>query len=184
MKNTEATGRVVIPFTREEFPKSDYNLALESGDSLFIPRQQQTVSVIGLVFTPNSFVAVEGITVKQALDRVGGTTEFADDKRVYVVRADGNVESLLQDGKNRLSLAAELLPGNVVLVPREAPSRTAGAQMVDTIMVLRHAVELGLIGSQVGQPIGEFNYSTISDLNDKSNGINAYQEAILERTKR
>ena len=135
---------------------------MESGDSLFIPRQQQTVSVIGCVFTPNSFVAVEGITVKQALDRVGGTTEFADDKRVYVVRADGNVESLLQDGKKRLSLAAELLPGDVVLVPREAPSRTAGAQMVDTLMVLRHAVELGLIGSQVGQPIGDFNYSTIS----------------------
>ena len=68
---------------------------------------------------------------------------------MYVVRADGNVESLLQDGKKRLSLAAELLPGDVVLVPREAPSRTAGAQMVDTLMVLRHAVELGLIGSQV-----------------------------------
>lgn len=184
MKNTEATGRVVIPFTREEFPKSDYNLALESGDTLHIPRQQQTVSVIGCVFTPNSFVAVEGITVKQALERVGGTTEFADDERVYVIRADGNVESLLQDGKKKLSLAAELLPGDVVLVPREAPTRTAGAQMMDTLMVLRHAVELGLIGSQVGQPIGDFNYSTITDLNDKSNGINAYQEAILERTKR
>lgn len=184
MKNTEATGRVVIPFTQDEFPKSDYNLALESGDSLYIPRQQQTVSVIGCVFTPNSFVAVEGITVEQALDRVGGTTEFADDERVYVIRADGNVESLLQEGKKKLSLAAELLPGDVVLVPREAPTRTAGAQMVDTLMVLRHAVELGLIGSQVGQPIGDFNYSTISDLNDKSNGINAYQEAILERTKR
>lgn len=184
MKNTEATGRVVIPFTREAFPKSDYNLALESGDTLHIPRQQQTVSIIGCVFTPNSFVAVEGITVKEALDRVGGTTEFADDERVYVIRADGNVESLLQNGKKRLSLAAELLPGDVVLVPREAPARTAGAKMVDTLTILRHAVELGLIGSQVGQPIGDFNYSTISDLNDKSNGINAYQEAILERTKR
>ena len=160
MQHSDTTGRIVIPFTREDFPHSDYNLSLESGDRLHIPRRQETIAVIGCVFTPNSFVAAEGLTVSQALDRVGGTTELADDERVYVIRADGNVQSLLQDGDHRLSLSAQLLPGDVVLVPQAAPERTLGARVVDTLTVLRHAAELGLIGTQIGEPIGDFNYST------------------------
>jgi len=75
-----------------------------------------------------------------------------------------------------------LLPGDAVLVPREAPSRIAGAQIVDILMVMPHALKLGLIGGQVGQSIGYFNSSTISDLKNKGNGIYAYQGLIPERT--
>lgn len=184
MQRNESTGRVVIPFTSQDFPTSPYNLSLESGDQLYIPRKQETVAVIGCVFTPNSFVATDNLTVREALDRVGGTTDMADDHQVYIIRADGNVESLVQKGSQRLKLSAVLLPGDVVLVPREAPSRTFGAQLSDTLVLLRQAAELGLISTQIGEPVSDFNFSSISDTGRFNSGINAYQEAILDETRR
>lgn len=184
MRRQDSNGRIVIPFNTPDFPSSPYNLALEPGDRLVVPRRQETVAVIGCVFTPNSFVAEDGLTVMQALDRVGGTTDLADQDQVYVIRADGNVESLAQKGQNQLRLSARLHPGDVVLVPREAPSRTFGAELADTLMIARRAAELGLIATQIGEPVNDFNFSSISDSGHRNTGINAYQEAILEKTRR
>ncbi len=184
MANRESTGRIVIPFYNEEFPNSDYDLALEEGDRLVIPRKQETVSVIGSVFTPNSFVAAEGLSVAEALKRAGGATEFADKEQVYVIRADGNVESMAQANGLQLSMQARLLPGDVVLVPTKAPERTAGARVSDILALLRQTAEVSVIAGQVGRDVGDFNLSSISNPPDTGDGINAYQEAILERTQR
>ena len=140
--------------------------------------------MIGCVFTPNSFVAAEGLTVQEALDRAGGPTEMADGDQIYLMRADGNVESLAQSKQRRLDLAARLLPGDVVLVPRQAPERTFGAELADTLALLRQTAELSLIGSQVGRPIDDFNFSSISDPARGSDGVSSYQEAILDQTRR
>jgi protein involved in polysaccharide export with SLBB domain/sugar phosphate isomerase/epimerase len=110
MSTTQASGRVVVPFLRDDFPTSRFNLSLEDGDRLVIPRRQETVAVIGHVFNPSTFVAEDGLTVGEVLARSGGLTEFGDEERTYVIRADGNVESLAQK-RSRLSFAAPLLPG-------------------------------------------------------------------------
>lgn len=184
MRGSENTGRIVIPFTRSDFPNSPYNLVLEQGDHLVIPRRQETVTVIGCVFTPNSFVAAEGITVDKALNRVGGVTDLADDKQVYVIRADGIVESMVQRGKKRLAMTTVLLPGDVVLVPRRTPQRTFGAQATDVLAFLRQAAELSITGSQIGQPIAGLALKPAPSLTNQGSGVTGYQDTILENSRR
>jgi polysaccharide export outer membrane protein len=72
ISRTEVHGRIVIPFLRHDFPTSAYNLAVEDGDRLVIPRRRETVGVVGLVFNPTNFVAESGTTVGSVIKRAGG----------------------------------------------------------------------------------------------------------------
>ena len=79
MEQYQAKGRVVIPFLRSDFPQSSFNLTLEDGDKLKIPRQHETVAILGHVFNPSTFVAEPGITVAELVERSGGITERGDE---------------------------------------------------------------------------------------------------------
>ncbi len=149
MSEQEMHGRVVIPFLDDEFPDSPYNLTLEDGDSLVIPRRQETIAVIGHVFNPSCFVAERGLTVTDVITRAGGIAEFGDKSRLYVIRADGQVQSLDQDA-GRLTMATSLLPGDVVLVPRSPIDRTFGAQFEDVLEIMRMASQIAMLSSHLG----------------------------------
>lgn len=151
MERSEATGRVVVPFLRSDFVGSLHDLVLESGDRLVVKRRQETVSVVGLVFNPSTFVAERGITVEDVLDRAGGLLEDADEERIYVVRADGVVESMAQR-RDPLELESTLLAGDVVLVPRRPMERGIGQQLADGLSLARQTAELGLIMSKIASP--------------------------------
>lgn len=142
------TGRVVLPITRDDFPTSDFNLLLEEGDRLVIPRHQSTVSVLGHVFNPGSFVAEGGLTVADVVDWSGGLTEAGDEDRLYVIRGTGRVRSLAQS-KDPLRLSTRLYPGDVVLVPRRPLERTLGARLADLIHVTRDLTEIAVLGNNI-----------------------------------
>ncbi|CAN0599804.1 unnamed protein product, partial [Laminaria digitata] len=70
----------------------------------------------------------------------GGITEIVDNERVYVVRADGRVEGVIQEsGTYRLD--HPLLAGDVVLVPKRALDRDFGSVMLDLLLTARTAAE-------------------------------------------
>lgn len=152
MLSAEADGRIVIPFSTPGFPQSRYNLTLENGDALQIPRFHSTVSIAGHVFRPLTLVADETLTVEMALEQAGGLTESADEDLLYVVRADGRVDSVAQKPA-RLSRKTPLLPGDVLLVPSKPIERTLGAQLGDALILARQMAEVALLASQVGNPI-------------------------------
>jgi hypothetical protein len=155
----QATGRIVIPFGRDDFPMSDANLVLESGDTLDVPRLAQTVSVQGHVFNPLTEIFSTELTADWLLERAGGVTEFADTGRLYVVRADGRVASVEQRN-GRFRLNDPLLPGDVVLVPPKPLGRDAGSVALDLLLLARAAGEAGAL----------FNLAT-SDIEDGSLSI-------------
>ena len=182
MELHQAVGRIVIPFQRDDFPDSRFNLTLEEGDTLRIPRRQETVTVIGHVFTPSTFVAEPGLSVANVLDRAGGTTDFADDERIYVVRADGNVQSLDQPTR-RLTQRTVLLPGDVLLVPRKPLERTFGAQLADALGLARQAAEIGLLLSHLGDGTGNLDVTTVLQPPMQSNDA-SFNQAILGGNRR
>jgi len=148
IQKNEPQGRIVLPFDREDFPSSAFNLALENGDALTVPRYQRTVSVLGHVFNPGSFVAERGLTVADVVDWSGGLTEAGDHERLYVIRGTGRVQSLSQD-HGRLRMETALLPGDVVLVPRRPLERTLGARLADLIHVTRELTEIAVLGNSI-----------------------------------
>jgi polysaccharide export outer membrane protein len=62
------------------------NLALQDGDSIFIPENRLKVYVLGEVTKPDIFVLPEGATLLDALAAAGGHTRDADLKKVRLAR--------------------------------------------------------------------------------------------------
>lgn len=145
----QSNGRIVVEFTKADFPRSAHNLTLEDSDSLVVPVRQETVAILGYVFNSGAHVAERGITVADLIARSGGIHEFGDEDRVYVIRADGTVQFLDQD-HYELSTTARLFPGDVVVVPKEPIERSFGHQASDLIFMTRRAAEIAYIFSQLG----------------------------------
>ena len=118
LKGTEAAGRLVIDL-QEIIDSVDKKqpIFLRGGDKLYIPSKMQEVSVIGQVFHPTSHLFNENLSVDEYIELSGGTSRTADNDNIYVVRANGAVQSVNAGWADD---ELELLPGDTVIVPLDA----------------------------------------------------------------
>ncbi len=144
LRRIQAVGRIALDLTAPDYPVSDGNLALETGDTLDVPRFSNTVTVQGHVFNPLTVVYESGISAEELLSRAGGSTELADEERVYVIRADGRVASVEQRG-GEFRLRDPMLPGDVLLVPPRPLGRDAASVALDLLLLARAAGEAGAL---------------------------------------
>jgi len=105
-----------------ESPGSKYDLILEEGDVLSVPKELQTVRVRGNVLYPNTIRYEPGMNFKRTISRAGG---FADDAKIgksYVIYANGNAE------RTRSFLFfrnfPNIEPGAEIIVPRRTREKT------------------------------------------------------------
>ena len=74
-------------------PGSTYDLYLEEGDVLKIPKTIQTIQTFGAVNVPKQIVFREGLTLKDAVYESGGFSINASRRNAYVVYANGEVKN-------------------------------------------------------------------------------------------
>ena len=119
LKSVQAEGRVAIVLSDlSSLRQSEYDLFLEDGDRLETPRRPNFVSVVGSVYTPNSFNYQPSLTVEDYLKRSGGPTKTADRDHMYLLKANGEVFSMAQGGMFSGSFEnARLMPGDTIVVP-------------------------------------------------------------------
>jgi polysaccharide biosynthesis/export protein len=119
-----ASGRVIMNMkpdasTLEDIP----NLAIEDGDTFYIPPRMSTVQVAGAVYNANAFLQQPGRRLMAYLNDAGGPTRQADRKHIFVLRADGMVvtsqsrESLWHSNNGFEQM--RLLPGDAIIVPEK-----------------------------------------------------------------
>ncbi len=132
LRASEITGRVVVKLAAlEQFRGTRYDLELEDGDELVVPRTPGVVHVVGEVFNETSLLYEAEGTVNYYLRRVGGMTRDADTKQVSIIKADGSVISRQQNRGKLVSwdnefnqwsfgnfMDVELDPGDTIVVPR------------------------------------------------------------------
>lgn len=114
-----AVGRLVIDLGAI-LDGSEEDIILEDGDTLHIPQQQQTVSVIGEVYVPNTHVFRSNLDINDYINLSGGTNEFADNNTIYVVKTDGSIVSpdQLSEGDRFFRNNASVLEkGDTIVVP-------------------------------------------------------------------
>ena len=87
---------------------------------LKFPKESQTVTVIGEVQHPTSHIFRPDSAVNEYIEKSGGTTAEADEKRIYVVRADGAVEPDSGSRFFRSRGGASIRPGDTIVVPLDA----------------------------------------------------------------
>ncbi|MCX5890453.1 MAG: SLBB domain-containing protein [Deltaproteobacteria bacterium] len=90
LRKVEPLGRVVIRLDDpERLRGTPEDIELEEADTLFVPKTLQTVNVVGAVFNPTAIVYTPYRTVGEYVTMSGGTTKIADDKEIYVIKANG-----------------------------------------------------------------------------------------------
>lgn len=118
LRDIQPTGRLVIDLprllreTRDE-RRSDVDVTMANGDRLYIPAATQEVSVTGEVFYPTSHLYTKKYDRDRYIQLSGGPTQKADTKRVYIIRADGSVES----GNKWYAGGGAINPGDTIVVP-------------------------------------------------------------------
>ena len=68
------------------------------------------------MFRPVAFIVTEGVTVKDAIEKAGGLTEMADEKLLYIIRANGEIERS-KKSKGFVRPKTLLYAGDVLLAP-------------------------------------------------------------------
>jgi polysaccharide export outer membrane protein len=127
------SGRVVLDMKPEAGTLDDIPaVALEDGDSFFIPPRLSTVQVTGAVYNANAFRQETGKRLIAYLNDAGGATRDADRKHIYVLRADGTVVNAESGERHRHGGldAMLLLPGDAIVVPE----KLAGSSKLNTFM--------------------------------------------------
>src|SRR6266404_75081 len=120
LRETKPVGRLVIDLRRVvKGPVGTVgDVVLRDGDKLLLPKKTQEITVLGEVQSPTSHVFEPGLTRDEYIAKSGGTTQKADRKRIYVVRANGDVVTGQRTGGwFRRSQNLEIRPGDTVVVP-------------------------------------------------------------------
>jgi len=116
MRNVQATGRVVVSLSREIKPGSDRDIKLRDGDTLYIPKRPDEVMVVGEVYNTAAILYDEDYDSSDYL-RQAGVTRMADTSAIYLVRADGSVDTGSRGWFS--SSIRDIQPGDTIVVPQD-----------------------------------------------------------------
>ena len=91
LETIEAKGRMVIDLPRLLAGDDTANVRLRDDDRIRVPPIPDSVSIIGEVNHSTSHLYDETLTRQDYIQMSGGLTARADERRIYIVRADGRV---------------------------------------------------------------------------------------------
>jgi protein involved in polysaccharide export with SLBB domain len=115
LRNSVATGRLVIRLDEIVRGRVEADIVLKDGDQLIVPDERQEVTVLGEVQYSTSHVFERGLDRDSYIAKSGGTSQRADEKRIYVVRANGEV--MPNTGAWFRRDSGEIRPGDSIVVP-------------------------------------------------------------------
>ena len=144
-----ALGRLVIDLEGIVTGNED-DIILEGGDTLHIPKTQQTVSVIGEVYVPNAHVYRSDFTLTDYINLSGGANSFADQGNVYLVKADGSIVSPSELDQNSFFRGknSTIEQGDTVVVPLQVqPFSTIKATTEVTQIIYQMALAAAAVNS-------------------------------------
>lgn len=121
LTSSPPTGRVTIQVSSHisSWANTSRDITLRAGDILVIPKRPSYVLVQGQVYGPTAVAYRPGKSARWYLMQAGGTTNMANRRAIFVIRADGTVvgnhASLFGDALN-----VPLQPGDMVVAPEKA----------------------------------------------------------------
>ena len=119
LENSPNDGRVVIDLESALNGDRDYNILLDKGDNLFIPRIINTVSVIGEVNSSSSNIYNPSLGVDDYIALAGGFSPRANQDDIYIIQANGEVTPLTKSFFGFGLSKYKLQQGDTIVVPVE-----------------------------------------------------------------
>tara|TARA_B100000963_G_C22611439_1_gene665065 strand:- start:724 stop:2373 length:1650 start_codon:yes stop_codon:yes gene_type:complete len=126
IKNTEASGRVVINLARSRNNETE-QVQIKEGDELIIPEISNNVYVYGEISTEGSVMYSPNQDVKYFVNKSGGFKKFADVNSIYILHPNG--ESVRYSNKRNIfesqpKSEIRVYPGSIIFVPRKLDEST------------------------------------------------------------
>jgi hypothetical protein len=150
MRKVQAVGRVALEFSDYKVKLKDLpDLPLENGDAIYVPRQSGTINVFGSVNNATAFMFKPNRRVTDYLQLAGGLTRLADDKELYVLRADGTAISRASTGWFTSVNSYRLFPGDSVIVPEAIERDISTTQSLKEWTTILYQFGLGAAGLKV-----------------------------------
>ena len=126
LRAARASGRVALPVNPSDKKLTDLpDIVMEDNDHLIVPHNTSTVTVVGNVYNPGSFIFNAHTTAGTYLELAGKGKPQSDLHHAFVLRANGtvvaanNVNGLFSGAKfDRL----RLYPGDEIIVPYKVPT--------------------------------------------------------------
>ena len=146
LRDTKPVGRLVIDVqgVLKGRPGGRDDVLLKDGDKLVIPKKTQEITILGEVQSPTSHVFEPGLSRNDYIAKSGGTTQKADRKRIYVVRANGDVISGNRSGWFRRSQSVEMHPGDTIVVPLDT-ERVRALPLWQAVTTIIYNLAIGFI---------------------------------------
>ncbi len=126
LRSVRASGRVALPVKPKDKSYTDFpDMVMEDRDRLTIPHTPSTVSVVGDVYNPGSFIFESRNTAGAYLEIAGKGKPQSDLRHAFVLRANGvvvaanNVNGLFTGSKFE---RIHLYPGDQIVVPYKLPT--------------------------------------------------------------
>ena len=126
LRNTRASGRVALDVRPKDKAVNDFpNMVMEDSDRLTIPHIPSTISVVGDVYNPGSFIFTTPNTAGSYLEIAGKGKPQSDMHHAFVLRANGvvvaanNVNGPFAGAK---FTRIRLYPGDQIVVPYKLPT--------------------------------------------------------------
>ena len=157
LRETEAAGRLVIDLEGILAGDPSSDITLEDGDRLLVPNVPQSVMVVGEVQYASTHVYEESLMRDDYLRLSGGFTSAADKSRIYVLQANGQVQTAAGMEMNWLQRATRFTgsgigggvigPGDTIIVPYKNRLQTLSLWQTSAQVVYQMAVTLTAINS-------------------------------------
>ena len=127
----ENLGRLAGDFS----PKSQAskNTILFDGDTIIVPKNPNTITILGEVLNPIAIEYNKNATLESSINNAGGYQQYADKRRVYVIKANGIVK---KPSRNIFVRNIKLEPGDTIIVPRKLTTQNPGLDALIPITTL------------------------------------------------
>ncbi len=146
LKNTPPSGRLVVRVSKDvkRWANTPADIEVRAGDVFYVPKHPSLVMVDGAVYNPTAVSFKPGKNAGWYLRQAGGPTNMANQKAIFVIRADGSVVGgaggLFTGGAG----SAQLQPGDMVVVPEKAFAGTTKWRNTLQVAQLLQAVALSV----------------------------------------
>lgn len=139
LESFEGMGRLMIDLPAALNGDRQLDIQLVDGDKIVIPKTSNTVTVVGEVNQQGTHLYSGDLTMDAYLGLSAGLTARADDKAIYVVKANGAVRPL-DAGWWRFGSGTRLAPGDTIVVPVDSSYKESLVAWRDITQIIYQGV--------------------------------------------
>jgi len=124
-------------------PRGKYDLKLEEGDLIYVPRELQTVRVLGAVFFPTYVRYDNSYCLKDYINGAGGVSNTALRSKIFVLNPNGT--SISTRSFLGFHFYPKVMPGSQIFVPQKQMDIRTKMTTGETILVMTSVTSMAAI---------------------------------------